>query len=255
MISEIYNFLKTPESEKGKPFRFGKFFITAALTAAVGCNLVYGGVIAKDYFNKTAPVQTARITPAILDKRRYNAELRADCKDETERIENTRKRLLTLESRTQRAPETPESREYIPELELIRQVEGFSSTAYKCQAGVDTIGYGHVILPEEKFNAITEEEAERILEADTKIARDAITKYVRVPLTQNQHSALTSFVYNVGERRFRESTMLKKLNSGDYEGAASEFSKWNKVKKNGKKIPSQGLTSRRRIEANLFIEN
>lgn len=73
---------------------------------------------------------------------------------------------------------------------------------------------------------------------------------VMVPLSQNRLDALTSFVYNVGLGNFQKSTLLRKLNSGDYAGAANEFQKWNKAA--GRVLP--GLTKRRADEAALFME-
>ena len=73
---------------------------------------------------------------------------------------------------------------------------------------------------------------------------------VKAPLTQNQYDALVSLSYNIGSNAFKNSTLLKKLNSGDYKGAAEQFLVWNKV--NSKRV--QGLVNRREAERNLFLK-
>ncbi len=75
---------------------------------------------------------------------------------------------------------------------------------------------------------------------------------IKVPLTQNQCDALCSLVFNIGATAFAASTLLKKLNFGDYSGAAAEFIKWNKATVNDKKIPLLGLIKRRQVEKALF---
>jgi lysozyme len=76
---------------------------------------------------------------------------------------------------------------------------------------------------------------------------------VTVDVSQGQFDALVSFVYNVGAGAFENSTLLEKLNAGDYRGAFDEFERWNKVTVNGEKIVSSGLVKRRRREQELFL--
>ena len=80
-------------------------------------------------------------------------------------------------------------------------------------------------------------------------ARNAVLAYSRVPLNENQIDALTSFVYNVGQNAFANSTLLRKLNDGDFNGAADEFMKW--IHAGGKVV--QGLVNRRATEKELFL--
>lgn len=140
-------------------------------------------------------------------------------------------------------------------LKVIKQFEGLSLVPYKDTGGVWTIGYGHKILPSEQYypygpvKEITVQEADNLLGQDTHTASNAIADYVTVPLTANQKDALTSFAYNVGVNAFAGSTLLKKLNAGDYQGAANEFLKWNHD--NG--VVVAGLTARREAERNLFL--
>jgi len=135
-------------------------------------------------------------------------------------------------------------------LDLIKHAEGFSGKSYRCPAGKRTIGYGHLIKEGESYKSLTRENAEQLLKKDVNIAEDAINRYVKVPLTQSQYDALCSFVYNVGEGNFEESTLLRKLNSEDYKSASREFGKW--VYADKKK--SKGLESRRKREK-FFFEN
>jgi lysozyme len=98
-------------------------------------------------------------------------------------------------------------------LDLIKQHEAFRAEPYLCPARKLTIGYGHVILPGEKFTSITSQQAEELLCKDVALTEICINKYVKAPLTQNQFDALASFIFNIGRRNFLTSTMLKELNA------------------------------------------
>jgi GH24 family phage-related lysozyme (muramidase) len=129
-------------------------------------------------------------------------------------------------------------------LEYIRRFEKFVPTPYRDSAGKWTIGYGHLILPHETFTRITLEEGEALFKEDVRKAEDAIHRFVKVPLTQPQFDALTSWVFNLGSGNLSTSTLLKKLNAGDYVGAGDEFTRW--VYAGGEIQP--GLVSRRKEE-------
>ncbi|MNF24057.1 Lysozyme RrrD [compost metagenome] len=133
--------------------------------------------------------------------------------------------------------------------QAIKTAEGLRLTAYKDGGGVWTIGYGHTGADVREGLTIPLSEAERLLTRDLRVAENHVNGAVKVKLTQNQFDALVSFVYNVGGEAFRSSTMLKKLNAGDYLGAADQFPRWNKD--NGKVV--DGLTNRRREERELFL--
>jgi lysozyme len=94
-----------------------------------------------------------------------------------------------------------------------------------------------------------QEEADAQAAIDVKSTEDCINFYVKVPLTQNQFDALVNLTYNIGENAFRKSTLLRKLNAGDYAGAAEQFMRW--VYDNGKEV--DGLKNRRRREKALFL--
>ncbi len=134
-------------------------------------------------------------------------------------------------------------------VKLISGFEGFSAIAYICAAGKRTIGYGHVIKPNEQFSKISKEQAMQLLKSDIEIAEDAVNKLVLVALTQNQFDALVSFVFNIGAGAFKKSTMLKLINSGKIAQAAEEFKRW--IFASGKE--QQGLTRRREAEKLLFV--
>lgn len=136
---------------------------------------------------------------------------------------------------------------------LIKHFEGFSATKYDDGVGVMTIGYGHAIKKTEVFNKpISMQEAEAILVKDLAAVDAAISKWVTVPLNQNQYDAIGSFIFNLGAGSFAGSTLLKKLNAKDYEGASKEFIRWNKGRIKGVLVEMPGLTRRRLAEQKLF---
>ena len=137
-------------------------------------------------------------------------------------------------------------------LELIKRSEGKRLTCYlPTPNDKATIGYGNTNSVTKKDigrKTITEYEAERLLKNDVKGAERVVTRSVNAEINQNQFDALVSFVYNVGAGHFRNSTLLKKLNKNDFDGASDEFLRWNKQA--GKVL--NGLTKRRKAEKKLF---
>jgi len=142
-------------------------------------------------------------------------------------------------------------------IETIKRFEGFSHTPYKDSAGKWTIGYGHLIQPDESFTYISVEQATKLLHADLYDAESAVRSAVAVPISQGMYDALVSFTYNVGANAFKSSTLLRYLNSGDYMAANREFTRWTKADINGDGItqPTEivaGLVNRRNAESELF---
>jgi lysozyme len=138
-------------------------------------------------------------------------------------------------------------------LAIIRECEGFRAKPYICPAGVPTIGYGSTRYRNGVAVAladppITKATAEDILRATLIQYEDAVTRYVQVPLSQRRFDALVDFAYNCGTQALRTSTLLRKLNEGDFVGAAAEFPKW--VNGGGRRLP--GLVKRRELERELF---
>jgi lysozyme len=131
--------------------------------------------------------------------------------------------------------------------DLIKQFEGLSLSAYKCPAGVWTIGYGSTRGVTQGMT-ITKDEAEQRLFEDMKDAEEAVNRYVTVPVTDGQRAALVSFAFNVGSGNLQRSTLLRRLNARQYDLAADEFPKWNKAA--GRELV--GLTRRRVAEQEMF---
>lgn len=134
--------------------------------------------------------------------------------------------------------------------ELIKPFETFSSVPYLCPAKKLTIGWGHRMLSGEMLKIITKEKGQELLLNDVSVAAQCITKSVFCPLNDNQFDALVSLVFNIGINAFRSSTLLKLLNTENYERAANEFDRW--VYADGKILA--GLVNRRAREKALFLE-
>lgn len=131
---------------------------------------------------------------------------------------------------------------------LIQNFEGCRLRAYQDSVGKWSIGYGHTfgVYP---GLVITEAQADAFLQTDVQNTATLVEKYITAPVNQNQFDALVSFTYNVGIVRFAGSTLLVKLNMGDYDGAAQEFARWNEA--GG--IVLDGLVHRRAAERTLFL--
>jgi lysozyme len=134
-------------------------------------------------------------------------------------------------------------------IDLIKSFEGCSLSAYKCPAGVWTIGYGHTGSNVTQGVKITQEQAENMLKQDLAIHCNNVSRLVKVPLNQNQFDALVSFEYNVGYSAFASSTLLKLLNQKKYKESAEQFDLWKYA---GKKVLA-GLVRRRQAEKSLFL--
>lgn len=132
---------------------------------------------------------------------------------------------------------------------FIAEQEGFSGLAYKCPAGVWTIGFGHTKDVREG-DAVTRSEAYQLLSEDLVKTQEELASLVKVPVTENQFIALMSWLYNLGNTmEVRRSKLLRELNSGKEELAAQEFPRWVK---SGNKI-IKGLVLRREREKELFV--
>ncbi|MCT7528833.1 lysozyme [Aliarcobacter cryaerophilus] len=138
-------------------------------------------------------------------------------------------------------------------LELIKEFEGFSANAYLCPAKIPTIGYGNTFYANgtkvKLGEQISKTDALELLEkVVNKDFADKIFPLIKVKVSQNEFDAMVSLAYNIGVGNFSKSTLLKKLNSGDFDGASNEFLKWNKS--GGKEL--LGLTKRRQREYEMF---
>lgn len=133
-------------------------------------------------------------------------------------------------------------------LEMVKEFEGLRLKAYKCPAGVWTIGYGATEPPVKPTDEITKEEACSRLERDLVRYEDGVKRLVQIGITQNQFDALVDFAYNAGVGALQKSTLLKKVNAGKFDEVPAEFMKWTKG--GGKELP--GLVRRRRAEVKLW---
>ena len=137
-------------------------------------------------------------------------------------------------------------------LDLIKHFEGCELEAYKCAAGVWTIGYGYTkdVQEGDKWD---KEKAEFMLWRELEDEYEQyINDLVTVPMNQCQFDALVSWVYNLGPANLKSSTLLKCLNLGDYNGVPEQIKRWNKATVNGKREVLPGLTRRREAEAKMF---
>ena len=141
---------------------------------------------------------------------------------------------------------------------FIAGFEGFSSRLYNDPGGHCTIGYGHLVHhgrcdgnePEDFKQGISQERGLELLGQDADVAERAINQKVQVPLTQYQFDALVSFVFNVGAGAFGGSTLLRRLNQGEYKAVPAELMRW--VNSGGRPLP--GLVRRRKAEGVLFSQ-
>jgi len=132
---------------------------------------------------------------------------------------------------------------------LLKKFEGCKLKAYKDPVGIWTIGYGHTSAAGEpdvtEGLTITQAEAEAILKRDLIKYEKPVADMVKVPLSQHQFDVLVDFAYNAGVGNLKSSTLLKRVNAGDFDAVPNELMKWTKAK--GKELP--GLVRRRRAES------
>ncbi|HGM6764213.1 TPA: lysozyme [Serratia marcescens] len=138
-------------------------------------------------------------------------------------------------------------------IELIKRFEGLELKAYQDSVGVWTIGYGWTQMVDGKKIApgmrIDQATADRLLKCGVVQYEQGVNQLVKVRITQGQFDALVSFAYNLGLRSLSTSTLLRKLNDGDKQGAADEFGRW--VNAGGKRL--DGLVTRRAAERRMFL--
>lgn len=120
---------------------------------------------------------------------------------------------------------------------------------YHCPAGIPTIGYGHVVHDAGRFaGGITRDEADVLLQADVRIAAEAVARLIEVKLTQGQFDALVSFTFNLGAGRLQMSALRRVVNRGAHDEAPGQFARW--VYAAGRKLP--GLVRRRAEEIVIY---
>lgn len=134
--------------------------------------------------------------------------------------------------------------------------EGLETKAYKDTAGRWAIGVGHDmgISASPAMSTITEQKALQLFDNDLKRFEQAVNNAIApmIPLAQHEYDAMVSFAFNIGTGAFATSTLVKKFNQGDKDGAANEFERWIYITRNGEKVVDFGLTNRRGFEKALF---
>ena len=152
----------------------------------------------------------------------------------------------------------PKTEDFLPQaLAIIRKFEGFREQAYVDTDGTPVIGYGLSKVDGRKVqlgDTISVAKADAVLSKQLLELEEQIKSMVTVELNSKQLSALSSFAFNVGIYGLESSTLLKKLNVGDYAGAANEFTRWDKATIRGRKVTLAGLTRRREAEKQLFLK-
>jgi GH24 family phage-related lysozyme (muramidase) len=146
-------------------------------------------------------------------------------------------------------------------VDFIKGWEGFRASLYNDPVGHCTVGYGTLVhtgncdgrSAEQPYTGgVSEAKATELLSAKAAQFQQAVNQKVTVALNQNQNDALVSFVYNVGEGNFQQSTLLRLLNQGNYAAVPVELKKWTKGRQNGQLVDLPGLVRRRAAEAELF---
>lgn len=146
--------------------------------------------------------------------------------------------------------------------QLFKEWEGLRTHVYLDSGGEPTIGIGHLLTRDERAsgkiwingqpvryaNGLTEQQCWDLLDQDLDIAEAAVNDRVIVPLTQNQFDALVSFVFNVGTGAFKNSTLLRMLNEGQYDQVPNQMRRWNR---SGNRVVN-GLVNRREKEIKLW---
>jgi len=136
-------------------------------------------------------------------------------------------------------------------IDLVKSFEGWAPCWYRDAAGYPTIGYGHLIKSGEPYSSgtcITTEQGEDLLKSDIHSAETCVNRAVTIPLNGNQFSALVSFTFNLGCGSFSSSTLLRRVNAGDFAQVCPELLRWNHA---GGQVLA-GLTRRRQAECDLF---
>lgn len=142
-------------------------------------------------------------------------------------------------------------------VDLIKEFEGFETQAYVDTDGTPVIGYGLSKIAGKSVqigDRISPLEADKALNAQLQEIQRQLNSSVKVKLTEAQLGALTSLSFNVGVDSVKQSTLVKKLNVGDYTGAANEFLRWDKANVEGSLVQLPGLTRRRQAERQLFLQ-
>lgn len=142
-------------------------------------------------------------------------------------------------------------------INMLIRLEALILQIYKDQAGLPTIGVGHLIVSdaekEEFKNGITKEKAIELLKKDIASVEKTVNESIKVVITQEQFDALVIFVFNIGENGFKSSSAFREINNAaSFDIIGPLWKLWNKITINGVKQVSQGLVNRRNAEWELY---
>ena len=151
-------------------------------------------------------------------------------------------------------------------VEFIKRYEGLRKTLYKDVAGLPTVGYGHLLLPDEKAGnyvnlggqkvyldrALTDAEVDTLLRQDIAPKEQNVRNAVKAQLTQSQYDALVSLCFNIGGGAFAKSSLVTSINAGNMDAAPEGFLAWSKARVNGELQVVKGLLNRRQAECSMF---
>lgn len=136
---------------------------------------------------------------------------------------------------------------------LIRTSEGYMPFPYIALEGNQTVAYGYVIQPGDKFTyPILPDQADQLLKKTVHKIEPTMNRLIGVPLRHNQFDALGCWTYNLGTGALKSSTMLKRVNAKRHKDVPPEMRKWNQARVKGVMKPVDGLTTRRNHEADLY---
>lgn len=138
--------------------------------------------------------------------------------------------------------------------EFIKGWEELRLVPYLDAAGHLTVGWGHLMSPDQKVRPYTKEECEVLFEDDIAEIEHGVDELLNVEIPQPCFDALVSFTFNLGLQRLRRSTLLTQINDARLEDAIHQFERWKYItdKKTGKLAESRGLVKRRKAEAEMF---
>ena len=153
-------------------------------------------------------------------------------------------------------------------VQMLVALEGIDTTIYSDVVGIPTIGVGHVLTQSERAsgkielssgevldirNGLTQAQVMNLMLDDVAQREGYVNDLVKVDLEQYQFDALVSWVFNVGLGAMRNSTLLRRLNSGEYDAVPEELRRWTKGTINGKKQTIRGLVNRRNTEIAMWL--
>ena len=167
--------------------------------------------------------------------------------------------FMEVEARAVLPPGVEVRKVYDKGIQLTKESEGFVDRLYNDAAQYCTIAYGHLIKkapcdgtePGHFLDGITEPEGVALLKDDMETAERLVMTSVDIELTDGQYAALSDFVFNVGGGNFRQSTLLRMVNSRRHDQVPFQLKRW--VKAGGKELP--GLKIRRDREIELYFED